>query len=214
MTSAATQTQPRRGRPATAAARVLAATSRLLEAGERFTDIPVERLLDEAQVSRSAFYAHFADKTALLLRLAETTIVEVSASSQTWWGDTHTLGPDAAADTVREIIRLYRKHAPLINCLAEVGAYDDTVRDVWRSSREAFAANVAAGLRTEQKRGYVSTDLDVDRTASYVTLLVDAAVLDHIRHGSPDDDQRVAAALARMGWLAYYGRIDHIGPAI
>lgn len=208
MTSAATQTQPRRGRPATAAARVLAATARLLEAGERFTDIPVERLLDEAQVSRSAFYAHFPDKTALLLRLAEGTIAELSASAQIWWQDTHNLGPERAAATLRDLIRLHREHAPVINCLVEVAAYDDTVRDLWRNAREVFAAHVAAGLRTEQERGFVPADLDIDRTASYVVLLVNTALTDHVAHGSPRDDQQVAAALARMGWLAYYGTID------
>lgn len=208
MTSAPPETQPRRGRPATAAARILAATQRLLDEGERFTDIPVERLLEEAPVSRSAFYAHFADKTTLLLRLAEATIAEVTASSEDWWRDTHTLGPEAAAATVEDLITLYRKHAPVINCLAEVAAYDNTVRDLWRARREQFATQVAAGIRAEQKRGYVPADLDVDRTAGYVTLLVDTAVLDHIRHGSPRHDQQVAAALARMGWLAYYGTID------
>lgn len=207
MTSTPTEAQPRRGRPATAATRVLAATERLLDEGERFTDIPVERLLEEAQVSRSAFYAHFPDKSALLLRLAERTIAEVSMSGESWWRDTHTLGPEAAATTVREIIRLYRKHAPLIKCLDEVAAYDDTVRGLWRIRREAFAANVAEGIRAEQEKGNVPADLDCDRTASYVTLLVDTAVLDHIRHGSPRDDDQVAATLARMGWLAYYGTV-------
>jgi len=189
-------------------ARILRATERLISEGERFTDLPVERLLDEAEVSRSTFYAHFTDKPALLLRLAESTVGDISALGEAWWRDTHTLGPEAAAGTVRDIIRLYRKHAPVIRCIVEVAAYDEQVRDLWRSRREALAAQIAEGLGEEQKRGFVAADLDVARTASYVTLLVDSAVLDHIEYGSPRNDHKVAAALGRMGWLAYYGGLD------
>ncbi|HET7690790.1 MAG TPA: TetR/AcrR family transcriptional regulator [Nocardioidaceae bacterium] len=197
--------RPRRGRPATAAARILEATERLLDQGERYADLPVERVLEEANVSRSSFYTHFADKGALLVALAEATMDEITASGAMWWQSTHSLGPEPAAETVLDLIRVYRKHSWLIRAVAEATAYDPAIDALWRERREAFATFVALGIREEQKQGFVRAELDVERTASYVTLLVDQAVLDHIRHGNKRDDRQVAAALGRMGWLAYYG---------
>ncbi len=201
-------TTVRRGRPPTAAARIIAATARLIEEGEKFTDLPVERVLDEAQVSRSTFYVHFPDKSTLLLRVAETTLEQVTGLAASWSHNAYALGPDAAVSTMREIISFYRAHAALIRCIAEVAAYDERVRDLWRSRREALAARIADGLHDEQIQGRVAADVDVARTTSYVTLLADSAVLDHVEHGSARDDADVAAALGRMGWLAYYGRLD------
>lgn len=197
--------RPRRGRPATAAARILEATERLLEQGERFVELPVERVLDEANVSRSSFYAHFADKSALLLAMAESTLTELSAKGESWWQAPHSENPQAAADTVLDIIRIYRMHAPLITAISDAVAYDQTIRELWRVRREALAAGAASAIRQDQQQGLVPADLDVERTASLVTLLVDQAVIDHIQHGNRRDDRKVADAVARMGWLAYYG---------
>lgn len=202
-----------RGRPATVSARILDTTERLLADGAQYGDLAVEVLLNESGVSRSSFYANFTDKSALLHALAEKTIGELVASGATWWESTHDLGPDAAAETVRDLIRIYRQHAPLIRAIAEAAPSDKEIADLWRSRREAFASRIADGIRREQEEGFVDPDLDIARTASYVTLLVDAAVLDHVRHGSPRQDRQVAAALARMGWLAYYGRLDTKAPA-
>ena len=62
-----------------------------------------ESVLAAANVSRSSFYAHFADKTALLIALAETALAEIAASGATWWQSTHELGPEPAADTVLDL---------------------------------------------------------------------------------------------------------------
>lgn len=205
--TATAQGRRRRGRPATVSTRVLETTERLLAEGQRYGDLSVETLLTEADVSRSSFYANFADKQALLRALAERALSEIAASGVTWWRSTHELGPEAASTTVQEIIRTYRAHAPLINAVVEAAASDPGFEALWRGSREAVATRIAGGIKEEQRAGLVPADLDVDRTASYVTLLVDTAVLDHVRHGSPRNDRAVADAIARMGWLAYYAII-------
>lgn len=197
-----------RTKRAAAAARILEATERLLREGERFTEIPVERLLSEADVSRSTFYVHFADKSALLVALAERAVQDVAAAGDLWWQFEHAAGPEGAASTVREITKVYRKHAPVIRTLHEVAAYDDEVRDLWRQRRDGYAKVVAERVRVEQREGLVPGGVDVELMASIVTQMVDNAILEHVAHGSPRKDKQLAETIARMGWLAYYGHVD------
>lgn len=197
-----------RAKRAAAAARIVEATERLLRDGERFTEIPVERLLSEADVSRSTFYVHFADKAALLVALAEKSIAEVRQTGDLWWRFDHEAGPDDAATTVRELIKVYRKHEPIMRSLAEVAAYDDEIRELWRLRREAYAQVVAERVVQEQRDGLVAAAVDVEMTAALITQLVDNAVLEHVAHGSARKDQQLAEAIARIGWLAYYGHVD------
>lgn len=192
---------------AAAAARIVEATERLLRSGERFTEIPVERLLAEADVSRSTFYVHFADKSALLVALAERGIGEVMAAGELWWRYDHRHGPADAASTVRELIKVYRRNFAILRTLHEVGAYDDAVHDLWRDRRENYSATLAQRVRGEQEQGRVAAEVDVELTAAFVGQMVDAAIMDHVAHGSARRDRQVAETIARMGWLAYYGRI-------
>lgn len=184
---------------AAASARILEATERLLSEGERFTEIPVERLLSEANVSRSTFYVHFADKSALLVALAERAVQDVTEAGDQWWQFEHHAGPEGAASTVREMTKVYRKHAPVIRTLHEVAAYDDEVRDLWRQRRDHYAKIVADRVRLEQRDGLVPRDIDVDLMAAIVTQMVDNAILEHIAHGSPRKDKQLADTIARMG---------------
>lgn len=196
-----------RAKRAAASARVLSATLGLLRAGERFTEIPVERILTEANVSRSTFYVHFADKSALLIAIAEQSVDEVTATAESWWQTNHSNAPDAAEKTVLDLIKVYRKHATVLRTLAEVGAYDDVIRGVWRSRRERYNHMAAERMRIEQEKGLVDADVDVELAAAAVGQLVDATILDHVSYGSARRDKQVARAIARIGWLAYYGHV-------
>jgi TetR/AcrR family transcriptional regulator, ethionamide resistance regulator len=203
-----TKTRTRhRQRRAAAAARILEATERLLAEGERFTEIPVERLLTEADVSRSTFYLHYADKSVLLMAVAEQAIQDVTTAAELWWRYDHSAGPEGAENTIREMIKVYRRHTGVLRTLAEVGAYDDDVREFWGDRRDRYSDVLRDRYRDEQAKGVIPADVELDTTATVVGQLVDAAILDHLVHGSPRKDRQLAQTLARMGWLAYYGRV-------
>ena len=61
--------------------RILDAASEILETGEHYADIPVERILEVADVSRSTFYQWFPDKTALILQLTAPLLAEFVATA-------------------------------------------------------------------------------------------------------------------------------------
>ena len=190
-----------------AVARVLEATERLLRDGERFTEISVERLLDEGEISRSTFYIYFRDKSAVLVALAEQAVEDVSKVGESWWLTDHSAGPSTAEPIALALINEYRKYAPVLRALLEVGAYDDQVRELWRLRLDEFNRSVADRMRVAQSEGRIDPDVDVGLTASMVGQLVNTVILDHVLHGSPQHDRDVATAAARIGWLAYYGHV-------
>jgi AcrR family transcriptional regulator len=196
-----------RANRAAAATRIVQATERLLRSGERFTEIPVERLLVEADVSRSTFYVHFSDKSALLLAVAAKSVSEVVSAAASFWVEDRGANPATAEPAIRDLIAVYRRHAAVLRTLAEVGAYDDEIRDVWRAARGQQEDRTAARLRRDQRRGLVPAGIDIPLTASAVMQLIDGAILEHIAHGSPHKDRALAATLARVAWLACYGQV-------
>lgn len=200
-----------RDRRTATAQRVLEATDALLRGGERFTEIPVERLLSEADVSRSTFYVHFADKSVLLAQLAEQALTDIQAAAEVWWSLEHAVGPDPAAKTIRGMIKVYRRHAHVLRALTEVSTYDDAVGALRQQRIAEYTAMSARRMTAEQEQGLIAEDVDVEYAASMVIRLIDGTIMDHIATGAPRNDTRLANALARTGWLARYGRIPAEG---
>ncbi|WP_267617246.1 TetR/AcrR family transcriptional regulator [Gordonia bronchialis] len=71
MGSVTRATSDARRRRAEVTERVLAAVEQLLADGERFTEIPVQRIAERSGMSRPAFYQYFPDKSDVLIRVAD-----------------------------------------------------------------------------------------------------------------------------------------------
>src|SRR2546421_3862867 len=107
--------------------RLLDAVERLLADGESFTEVSVERLVTEAELSRSTFYVYFEDKGDLLQALTADVMTEVIDAARAWWE----LPPDAQrADleaAMRGIVSVYRGHMTLMVAVVEAASYDARV---------------------------------------------------------------------------------------
>ena len=92
-------------------ARLLAAADKLLGEGESYTEISVERLASEADLSRSTFYVYFDDKGDLLRSWLAQILAQVRDAANPWWA----MGPQSTRADLREalsaIITTYRPHA-------------------------------------------------------------------------------------------------------
>lgn len=206
MPSVTRGTRSNRERRAGVSQRILAATERLLRDGERYTEIPVERIISEAGVSRSTFYAHFPDKAALLVSLARRAVADVAEAADLWWRADHSRGIEAVEPTLRAMIKAYRKHAMVLGALGEAASYDENARGLWREELMRYADFTTRQIQGDQRDGRVAPDVDAELTAYATIHMIEGAIRDHIAHGPAHQDAELARALARAGWLAIYGQ--------
>jgi AcrR family transcriptional regulator len=107
--------------------RILTATERLLADGTGFTQLSVERLISEAGISRSTFYAHFNDKGALVRRLAEEVMSELAEAGEQWWSVAERRRRGDLERSLAGVLAVYRDHQNVFLALLETSAYDEAV---------------------------------------------------------------------------------------
>ncbi|MFF3440254.1 TetR/AcrR family transcriptional regulator [Streptosporangium sp. NPDC002721] len=191
------------GRPASAEADILAATQRLLINGANFTELGVRQISTEAGVARSTFYSHFRDKIDLLTRLA-TELMASSFDVTSAWDPSD--GVDRLADAFLRVVRVYREHAAVRRAIAEVAAYDATMRDFWGKEVDQFADWTIAVLRAEQEAGRTPADLDPVSATRVIVTGGERAIVDHVTAGDPAADAAFAREMALTWWYGAFRR--------
>jgi AcrR family transcriptional regulator len=193
----------RPGRRAPADAEILAATQRLLADGANFTELGVLHISAAAGVSRSTFYAHFQDKTDLLLRLAAPMVATSFGVASAW---EPTSGVDALAETFLDVVGIYREHGAVLRAITEVAAYDKAVRDFWNQKLVPFTERTIAVLRAEQAAGRTPDGVDLAAASRIIVAGGDRAIFDHIAAADPGADAAFARELALVWWHGVYRR--------
>ncbi|MFD0746576.1 TetR/AcrR family transcriptional regulator [Phytohabitans flavus] len=193
-------------RRAAVEAQILAAVGRLLAQGSTYTQISVQRILDEAGIARSTFYAHFRDKSEILSKLAETFRQRLYQFTANWSPE----GPDGGLagleNAFRQIIAFHREHFPVLATFAEVAAYDASVQDFYNSELRDFEANVVGKLRDEQAERRTPADVEAAAAARVIVWGGTRAIEQHIRADDGTGDHSFAAELARIWWYGAFRR--------
>jgi len=190
-------------RRAVVEAQILAATERLLAAGESFTELGVQRLAAEAGVARSTFYLHFRDKTELLLKLTATLVGPALALIGAAPPEA---GREGMVQAMDEVIRYYRERRHLLAAVLEVTAYDPGVRAMWEAELQLFTDQAAEWLRVEQAAGRTAPDLE-PATASRVFVWGGIQVIaNQVLTGDPAQDAAVAREIASLQWYGSFRR--------
>ncbi|QUQ62773.1 TetR/AcrR family transcriptional regulator [Kutzneria sp. CA-103260] len=190
-------------RRASADAEILAVTRRLLTEGATFTELGIQHIAAEAGVARSTFYAHFRDKTALLMRLAAT-FVDTSFGIASAWEPAE--GPDGLAAAFRQVVGVYREHRALLQAIAEVAAYDVTVREYWSQVLARFTDRTVEVLRREQESGRTPAGVDVTSATRVIVMGGERAIFDQVLAGDPGEDEAFAREMALIWWHGAYRR--------
>ena len=180
------------------------AVERLLATGETYTALGIQRIADEAGIARSSFYLNFADKSDLLIRLADAATDDLFGVAERRLAEGDVLTAGALRETFLSIVSEYRRHASALRAMNEVAAYDAEVASFWRAKVERFGEALRERLRRDREAGRVAPDLDVDFTAHFVVWGCERSVAQHIAAGATDDD-RLADAVSRSVFWAMYG---------
>lgn len=196
---------PRKGRSPEMEERVLKAVVELLADGTRYTELPVQRIIDTAGIARSTFYQYFPDKSKLLLRLADKATAGIFAAAEEWWLSDHSGGAEQLTAAMASMIADFRRHRTVLRAIGEVAGYDSDVSTYWLGRMRPFIRFAEGRLRQLQSDGRVSTDLDPPTVAHVITWASERSISHLFGTGDSTDDERLARALGRTIWLAIYG---------
>lgn len=178
---------------------VAAAVERLLEGGERFTTIPVQRIADESGIARSTFYRYFPDKSTLLIKVAAVATSEQLSAGVAWLdSDAATLGE--MADAFAVLVASHREHASVVRALNEVAGYDEGVAEFWRERIESSARRLHRFIEDGQAGGTVNPALDPEMTAELLAWGVERLVTQHVLSRPASEDPALAERLAGTAW--------------
>jgi AcrR family transcriptional regulator len=145
----------------------------LVDGGEAYGDLAVERLLKAGGVSRSAFYNYFEDKGDLLRAMAALVVGEISAAGAHWWD----LDPDADRADLRAALQpaidAYRRHRTILGAMFETAIADPRVREQRDRLVEDTVAGLAAHIAARQADGRAAPDLHPEHTARWIVWMLE-----------------------------------------
>lgn len=192
--SAATRTQ------------VISALERLLDSGEAYSEISVQRILEEAGVSRATFYAHFPGKADVLVSLTDDLRESLLALAHLWEPAGEEDGADRFAGFFEEVLKIHRGHQKVLTAVREAAAYESAVGDFYTADLEGFDEAVLRTLLSEQAAGSTTADLDAVAASRIIVWGGAQAIAHHIRVDDGSGDTVFARELARIWWYGAYRR--------
>ena len=187
--------------------RVLSAVEDLLATGRSYVELSVQELADAAGVARSTFYVHFADKSELLVRLAEATMADIFETGERWMTGPRDGGPDELRRVGRQIIADYRRHEPLLRAVGAATAYDPIVATWWHGRIHAFIDVTVERLERDRDEGVLDAGVAIRPTAAMVVWSIERTVSMTVATTGPDHDDELADAVSRGIWLIMYGTV-------
>lgn len=191
-------------RRAEARARLLDVVQRLLDEGESFTEISVERLVSATGMSRSTFYVYFEDKGDLLRAWFEEITEELGEAAAGWW--------DLEEDATREdlyrvldrVVRTYHPHTTLMAATYDAAAYDSSIRELVEGMMESNAAGLRKHIRLGQKAGFVDASLPPRETAAWLTWMAERGLHQLVRTAGEAELTRLIEAYTAIVWNTLY----------
>jgi AcrR family transcriptional regulator len=138
-----------RRREATAAA-ILAATRRLLLAGQAYSALSTDQIVKEAGVSRATFYLHFSDKKQVVSRLAYEFVEQRFAAEPL--ADPH-IGREALDAFITDLVDQWMADGPILNAIIELAQQDPAMRETWADAIDQMGAVGAKIMRARWTDG-------------------------------------------------------------
>jgi TetR/AcrR family transcriptional regulator, ethionamide resistance regulator len=177
---------------------------RLLEAGARYTDLPVDTIVKESGVARSTFYNYFNEKNELLLALFERVVAELTDASEPWW----TLPPQTTHDdlkaALRHVIDRFRSRRALWGAAVEGAAYDEEIRAGFNEVMSSAIRSMTDHIRESQKQGKARPDRDAERLAAWLVWMMERGMYQLIGPADDEEVERLLETLTHIYWDSLY----------
>lgn len=195
---------PREERRALLARHFVEVVEPMLEGGETYADLSVERLIKAVDISRSTFYVYFDDKGDLLRAMAQDVTRDLAEAGSGWFE----LASDATKDDLREALRplfdTYRRHQTLLGAITEATGYDPRVREQHLVLVEEAVSGLQRQIETQQAAGTTPAELDARRTAMWLTWMHERGLYQMVGQASDAEVALLLDAMADLVWRTLY----------
>jgi AcrR family transcriptional regulator len=144
--------------------KILEATNELLDGGASLAGLSVNRIAEQAGVSRATFYLHFSDKRGLIAKLAETELAEFAQVMDPFL-DTPGAGREELATMITALVELWRDHYGVLSSLIELAEYDSDARETWNLILKAVADRIEIAVKARR------TELSAEQTKTLAEVI-------------------------------------------
>lgn len=176
----------------------------LIEGGEPYADLSVERIIKAGGISRATFYAYFEDKGDLLGALAADVIGELFEAGRSWWSFPDDGSKEDLRAALGPAIETYRRHHAILGAAADAAAYDARVREQHERLVSEVAASLAAHIRAAQRSGSACPELDPKRTAGWLIWMHERGLHKLVSRAGTAEAERLLGALTDVVWRTLY----------
>jgi TetR/AcrR family transcriptional regulator, ethionamide resistance regulator len=184
---------------------LLEAAKPLFAQGERFAEISVARLCEEADISRTTFYVYFDEgKPELLQAWFDDVMEELEGISEAWWKLDGTSRRDDLRSVITEIAGAYHRHADALAAVFEGALFEEPLSSAVDEVLDRNAASLESHLRRGQEQSWVDPSLPARESAQWLIMLLERAQLRIVQGVDPVELQMLIEAQTELLWNMLY----------
>jgi AcrR family transcriptional regulator len=184
--------------------RLLAAVEGLLAEGHNYAEVSVERLVQEAGISRSTFYVYFEDKGELLRAWFAQITEELTGAAQDWWNLDENVRREDVHAALSRIVDTYQPHTRLMAAVFDAASYDSAVREEVDAMMAANTGGLRKHIRDGQQGGWIAPNLPPAETAGWLTWMAERGFHLMIQTADRDEAKALVEAYTDVIWNALY----------
>jgi AcrR family transcriptional regulator len=153
--------------------RLLRAMESLLEEGTTFRGVSIQRLIDEAGLSRTLFYAYFRNKSDLLLHWAQQVMQATAVNADEWWAIDRAPSVADLHRILDDIVEEYLPHIRVMAAVFDAAEFDEELRGLGNAMMGHYAGHLATHIAAGQHAGWVDPALDPDVASRWLVLALE-----------------------------------------
>lgn len=195
----------RRGKRDETRSDLLQAMQAMLESGETFSQISVERLAAKTGMSRTRFYMYFEDLGDLLYSAYARVVDEGKQIVAKWWDDDGYIERDRMRRILGELVRYRAKHIMVARAMHACIVTDAHARRSVDALKWQTVDELQLAIAAAQRKGSVDSTLDPSAMAGWLAWLLERGVDQLVQDARPAHLRKVADSLTTVVWNTLYG---------
>jgi AcrR family transcriptional regulator len=162
-----------------------------------FLEARVTDIVREARVAHGTFYTYFSSKDEIFQEAARRTVDDLFASTS----GSHSADEDPVQridNANRRYLEAYKRHAPMLAVIEQVGTLTPEFRKIRRELRRTFIERAELSIRRLQDRGLADPHLDAAYAAYALGSMVDNSAYHWLVIGEPLEEDVLLQTLTRL----------------